>query len=77
MTLDKITAVVQALGVLVAAVGWPVIYGLNLRRDRAAKRLDLRINYLIEAWQSLEYVVQRKEVDDRFRENIEKACAVV
>lgn len=77
MTLDKITAVVQALGVLVAAVGWPVIYWLDLRRDREAKRRDLRIQYLIDAWRSIEYLVNRQIIDDRFRETIEKALADV
>lgn len=40
--------------ILLAFAGWWIGYWTSLRRDRAAKKRDLRIEYLIEAYRHLE-----------------------
>lgn len=48
---------------LVAVVSWFVGSWLAVRRDRANKRRDLRVQYLIEAYRRLAKATERKETD--------------
>lgn len=43
----------------VAIVGWYAAHALAMRRDRAAKRRDLRVQFLIDAYRRLESVSNR------------------
>lgn len=47
--------------VVVAIAGWFLVHHLSSNRERAAKRRDVRIQYLIEAWRRLENAVDRKD----------------
>lgn len=44
---------------LVIVVGWVVAHWLNVKRDTIAKRRDLRVQYLLEAYRRLEGAVNR------------------
>jgi hypothetical protein len=43
----------------VGIVGWYVAHGLAMRRDRAAKRRELRVQFLVDAYRRLESVSNR------------------
>jgi hypothetical protein len=45
--------------VVVAIFGWYFVHALAMRRDRAAKGRDLRVQFLIEAYRRLESVSNR------------------
>ena len=47
----------------VAIVSWFVGSWLSVRRDRANKRRDLRVQYLIEVYRRLATATNRKETD--------------
>lgn len=47
------------LSVLVACVGWVVVHRLNVTRDISARRRELRIQYLLEAYRRLEAAANR------------------
>ena len=47
------------IGAGVIVVGWKVAHRQELERDIVAKRRELRIQYLIEAYRRLEYVSNR------------------
>ena len=45
--------------VIVVFIGWFVVHLLNAYRDRSNKRREIRVQYLIEAYQNLESAAQR------------------
>ncbi len=45
----------------VAIIGWFIVHSLSSNRDRANKRRDLRVQYLIEAWRRLENASNRSD----------------
>lgn len=48
---------------LVAVASWFIGSWLSVRRDRATKRRDLRVQYLIEAYRRLASATNRTELD--------------
>ena len=46
---------------MVAIIGWFVVHRLSSNRDRANKRRELRVQYLIEAWRKLENASNRSD----------------
>jgi len=60
--------------VLLAFLGWWAGYPSTVRRDRIAKRRDLRTQYLIEAYRRLESSANREKPRPE-REKIESAIA--
>ena len=48
---------------IVTIVGWFIAYRFSVEKDRANKRKDLRVNYLIDAWRKLEFAVNREDYD--------------
>lgn len=48
---------------IVTIVGWFIAYRFSVEKDRANKRKDLRVNYLIDAWRKLEFAVYREDYD--------------
>lgn len=67
------------LSVFVSAVvigaGWVVVHALNMRRDTLAKRRDLRVQYLIEAYRKLENNAGRINALPEVRRAFESAVA--
>lgn len=61
------------LAALVAVVGWFAAHRLNVAKDLAAKRRDLRIQYLLEAYRKLEGAAHRS--DEQKRKEFESAIA--
>lgn len=61
------------LAALVAVVGWFAAHRLNVAKDLAAKRRDLRIQYLLEAYRRLEGAAHRS--DEQKRKEFESAIA--
>ena len=60
---------------LVAVVSWFVGGWLSVRRDRANKRRDTRVSYLIEAYRRLEAGSNRAKPTPSSRKAIESAIA--
>ncbi len=44
---------------VVAIIGWYVAHGLNMRRDREAKRRELQLQFFIDAYRRIESVTNR------------------
>ena len=61
--------------VLLAFAGWWMGYWTSLRRDRAAKKRDLRIQYLIEAYRRLEDASNRIHPSRENEKALESAIA--
>lgn len=79
MSADAVANVVALLltGLATAALvvlGWRVAHRHEMERDRAAKRTELRVQYLIEAYRRLEYVSNRP-VAPETAPDFEKAIA--
>ncbi len=58
---------------LVAISSWYIVHRLNIARDRANKKRDLQIQYLIEAYRRLERASNRPK---RFDNNSELESAI-
>jgi len=58
---------------IVVIIGWFTVNWLSSNRDRANKRRDLRVQYLIEAWRRLENATGRS--DDSRSADLETAIA--
>jgi len=58
---------------VMAIAGWFVVHQLSLRRERTAKRRDLRVQYLIDAWRKLANAANR--TDNSRTNDIEGAIA--
>jgi len=61
----------------VAIVSWFVGSWLSVRRDRANKRRDLRVQYLIEAYRRLATATNRKETDAAYFAGLDSALVDV
>jgi len=59
---------------VVAIAGWFVVHLLSSKKDRENKRHDLRIQYLIEAWRSLEKASNRDDLSPS-KSDLERAIA--
>lgn len=77
MSSNVIAAWTTAAALILTAIGWPVIYALNLRRDRRAKQRDLRIQYLIDSWVAIESVANRPFSERQYPEKLEQAIAKI
>lgn len=66
--------VAALIGAVIVAVGWLVTHRFEVERSRAAKRRELMIQYLIEAFRRLEYVSNRPMGPD-MAPNFEKSIA--
>ncbi|MBW2740339.1 MAG: hypothetical protein JRE64_16175 [Deltaproteobacteria bacterium] len=53
---------------IVAVVGWYIAHFLSFKRDRANKRRELRIQYLIEAYRRIERAANRPKNFDNNKE---------
>jgi hypothetical protein len=63
------------LSTAVIVLGWVVAHELNKRRDTLAKRQDLRVQYLIEAYRKLEDNAGRIDALPEVRRAFEAAVA--
>jgi len=61
----------------VAIVSWFVGSSLSVRRDRANKRRDLRVQYLIEAYRRLATATERKETNAEYFADLDSAIVDV
>jgi hypothetical protein len=72
MTLDLMVPLL--ITAVVAVVGWYAAHRLSAKRDRANKRRELRVQYLIEAYRRLEHVSNRP-IDPEATTDFEQAIA--
>ncbi|SOD18918.1 hypothetical protein SAMN06297164_1915 [Nitrosomonas ureae] len=61
---------------LVAIAGWYIVHRMASNRDRINKKRDLRVKYLIEAYQAIESACSRGE-NAPYRERLERAVGDV
>ena len=59
----------------VAIIGWWVVHRFSAVRDRANKRRDLRVQYLIDAYRKLENASNRTESIVNYAKEFESAIA--
>ena len=59
---------------LVAIIGWFIVHRLAAARDRANKRRELRVSFLIDAYRRLEFA-SRREPDSETVKALESALA--
>ena len=59
----------------VAVLGWFAAHQFNSYRDRANKRRDLRVQYLLEAYRRLESAANRPEAGKEEQDKFESALA--
>ena len=59
--------------VIVAISGWFMVHRLSSRREREAKRRDLRVQYLIDAWRRLSYATGPNRLDSSKASDLETA----
>jgi hypothetical protein len=62
---------------VVAIVSWFVGSWLSVRRDRANKRRDLRVQYLIEGYRRLATATERKETNAEYFADLDSALVDV
>ncbi|MGC2457045.1 MAG: hypothetical protein WA435_03510 [Gallionellaceae bacterium] len=60
---------------IVAILGWFAAHQFNVYRDRANKRRDLRVQYLLEAYRRLEFAANRPEAGKEEQDKFESALA--
>jgi hypothetical protein len=65
---------VALIGAAIVAVGWRVTHRYEMERVRAAKRRELKVHYLIDAFRQLEYVSNRP-IGPETAPDFEKAIA--
>lgn len=63
------------LAAIVAVFGWYIAHRLNISRDRANKRHDMIIQYLLEAYRRLETAANREEKTEEQNLAFESAIA--
>jgi len=71
------TLVALLIPTLVAVVSWFVGSWLAAKRDRANKRRDLRVEYLIEAYRRLATATERKETNAEYFADLDSAIVDV
>ena len=59
--------------VVVAALGWFVVNHLSSKREREAKRREMIVQYLLEAWRRLENASNRN--DNSYSKSLESVIA--
>lgn len=74
MNLDSLLPLL--ITTVVAIVGWYFAHRMSAARDRANKKRDLRVQYLIDAYRRLEAACVRDDVMP-YKEDIEKSIADV
>jgi hypothetical protein len=74
MDTNTISLIISLIAVISSVVGWFVVHSLSRKRDFENKKKEIRISYLINAWQLLESASNRDKDFSRY-ENIEKAIA--
>lgn len=47
------------LTIIVNIIGWFILHNLSKRRDLSNKKKEMKIQYLITAWQKLEHTANR------------------
>jgi len=57
---------------IVTIIGWYIAHRIAVKRDQTAKKRDLQIQYLIDAYRKLESVTARKALNDDERKTIIK-----
>jgi hypothetical protein len=62
---------------VVAVISWFIGSWLAVRRDRANKRRDLRVQYLIEAYRRLATATERKETNAEYFADLDSAIVDV
>lgn len=64
-----------ALAAFVAILGWGVSHYLSVSKDQKAKRRDMRIQFLLEAYRRLEAAANRPESGKEEQDRFESALA--
>jgi hypothetical protein len=72
---SSIGLIAALIGVSALMFGWKVTHRQELQRDLAAKRRELRIQYLIEAYRRLENVSNRHPLTPKTAPDFERAIA--
>lgn len=77
--LDQILRLAPLLGPMIAAlvvvIGWYVVHRSNMARDRANKRHDMIVEYLLEAYRRLEKAANREDKTEEQAVAFESAVA--
>ncbi|MBV9405334.1 MAG: hypothetical protein JO211_08310 [Acidobacteriaceae bacterium] len=68
-------ALTVTMSALLSAFGWVVGYSTTIRRDRLAKKRDLRTQYLLDAYRQLERTANRREPTEADEKALEGAIA--
>lgn len=75
MKIEYTSLLISILAIFISILSWFIIHVLNQKRDFANKRKELRIKYLITAWELLESASNRKNCV--LGSNLEKAIASI
>ena len=62
---------------LITIFGWYILHKLAKKREQENKKKELRIDYLIDAWQKIEYASNRDINEKEFIEYVEKPIASI
>ncbi|WP_153100317.1 hypothetical protein [Paraburkholderia hayleyella] len=77
--LDQIVRLAPLIGPMIAAlfvvIGWYVVHRSNMARDRANKRHDMIVQYLLEAYRRLETAANREDKTEEQAMAFESAVA--
>ena len=71
--MSDLSLYISFTSLIISIIGWFVVHFLSRKRDSLNKKKDLRIKYLINAWQLLESASNRN--DNSMIPNLEKAIA--
>lgn len=66
-------SVAAVIATIIPIIGWYIVHRLSVNRDRANKRRDLRVTYLIEAYRRIERSANRPKTYDN---NLELESAI-
>lgn len=73
--MTNLDLLLETLPIWVAVIGWPIGYYLSKQIDKQSKKKEIRVSYLITAWNLLECASCRK--DTKLNYKIEEAIAVI
>lgn len=71
--MSNLSLFISFIALIISITSWFVVHFFNQKRDNLNKKKDLRIKYLINAWQLLESASNR--LDNSMSSNLEKAIA--
>lgn len=71
--MNNLSLYISIIALVISIGGWFVVHFFNQKRDNLNRKKDLRIRYLINAWQLLESASNRH--DNSMNSNLEKAIA--